>query len=258
MKVLAGDEAFYFKHNGDSLEGMILTQVDDFFLAGKSDFIEAMTKKIQENLTISKIEKDKFRFNGIDFLKTDKGIEISMKDYAESIEEIKDIRKAKKEEPLTKIEMKLYRKMTGKINWLADNTRPDLAICALSMSRRNSKATIGDLKMVNHVVKRIKNKENKVVFTKVGKKEDFIIHGLGDASYKCDEKSIGGNLVLLGNMNNNDAVPLLWKTKTITQVCHSAKDAETRNVTKLVDDMIYLNAAIGATFVWQSNEQNSS
>merc|ERR1712105_388164 len=52
--------------------------------------------------------------------------------------------------------------------------------------------------------------------------------------------SIGGNIVLLGNKNNNIVAPLFWKAKTIPQVCHSAKDAETRNIVKLVDDSVYM------------------
>ena len=76
------------------------------------------------------------------------------------------------------------------------------------------------------------------------KKRDLKIYGLGDASYKCDSKSMGGNLILLGNNINEKVAPIYWKTKTIKQVCHSAKDAETRNSTKLVDDGVYLAKGI--------------
>ena len=44
-----------------------------------------------------------------------------MEDYASNIEEITDVRKGHKSDPLTKLELKLYRKMTGKISWLAEN-----------------------------------------------------------------------------------------------------------------------------------------
>ena len=41
---------------------------------------------------------------------------MSMKDYADSLGDIKEIRKVEdRKEPLTKLEMKEYRKMTGKI-----------------------------------------------------------------------------------------------------------------------------------------------
>ena len=51
-----------------------------------------------------------------------------MADYAGSMQEITELRRAKKDELLTKSELKLYRKFVGKLNWLAENTRPDLAI----------------------------------------------------------------------------------------------------------------------------------
>ena len=56
---------------------------------------------------------------------------------------------------LTKTENKLYRKFTGKISWLAANTRPDLAITALEMSKKNASAVIKDLKKVNKVIEKI-------------------------------------------------------------------------------------------------------
>ena len=62
---------------------------------------------------MSKIEEDCFRFTGLDMKKVDDGIKVSMKDYADSLEDIKEIRKVEdRNEPLTKLE---YSKMTGKI-----------------------------------------------------------------------------------------------------------------------------------------------
>ena len=65
---------------------------------------------------------------------------------AQSLEEIKEIRREKKVIPLTKFEMKLFRKYVGKLNWLAENTRPDLSVWALNPSKSNANATVGDLK----------------------------------------------------------------------------------------------------------------
>ena len=52
----------------------------------RHDFTKDITSKIEESLTVSKKEKDSFRFTGIDVLKTDQGITISMNDYANSLE----------------------------------------------------------------------------------------------------------------------------------------------------------------------------
>ena len=241
LRTLPGDEAFYYKHEGGRLVGMIITHVDDFQIAGYDDFIQSILSKLKNTLTISKVERDKFRFTGIDVQKVSGGIILSMEDYAESIEEIKEIRKVKKDEPLTKTEMKLFRKYVGNLNWLAENTRPDLAIWALNLSKRNSSANIGDLKRVNQIVKKIRSRQSKVNFTVVGKREDLVIHAVGDASYKCDAPSVGGNLMMLGNRNTNIVSPIYWKSKQIPKVCHSAKDAETRNIMTNVDTAVYLS-----------------
>ncbi len=41
LSILDGDEGFYFRHNEDgNLEGMVLSHVDDFILAGIEKFLE--------------------------------------------------------------------------------------------------------------------------------------------------------------------------------------------------------------------------
>ena len=45
-------------------------------------------------------------------------IEIEMADYVDSLRDIKEIRKAKEDDDLTKQEIKEYRKVTGKLSWL--------------------------------------------------------------------------------------------------------------------------------------------
>ena len=83
-------------------------------------------------------EKDIFRFKGLDVLVVSDGIEIWMEDYSQSLKDIIDIRKADdRNEEFSKLEMKLYRKMTGKIAWLANSTRPDLCYLAMQMSKKN-------------------------------------------------------------------------------------------------------------------------
>ena len=82
LKSLPGDEAFFYKNEGEKLLGMIMCHVDDFSLSGKQNFIDEMIKNIQEILTVSKVEKSKFRFTGVDVEKVKNGIAISMEDYA--------------------------------------------------------------------------------------------------------------------------------------------------------------------------------
>ena len=159
-----------------------------------------------------------------------------MEDYANSMSHVEEIRDAKGDDLLTRTELLLYRKMTGKISWLASNTRPDLAVTALLMSKKNSNATIKDLKKVNKVIDKIRAKPNKVEFVKIGNREFLSMSGITDATHRMDDKSISGSLVLLGSTEQLTVVPLFWKSKTIQKVCHSAKAAETRSMLKLMED----------------------
>ena len=167
-----------------------------------------------------------------------------MENNAKNMEEITDIRKGKKSEPLTKVEMKLYRKFNGKLSWLAENCRPDLCFTALEMSRKNGRATLDDLKNINKTIKKVKGRSSRILLGKVGEPDDLIVYAIGDAAYKSDEKAVGGELVLLGNKKSDKAIAIYWKSKTVRQVCHSAKDAETRNIVKLVDTSRFMTNQI--------------
>ena len=62
---------------------------------------------------------------------------------AKSLEKIK-IRKGMPDDPLTEVEMKMYRKYVGKLLWLASNTRLDLAIHVLNSTRKQKNTVLKD------------------------------------------------------------------------------------------------------------------
>ena len=184
LRTVPGDEAFYFENRENKLIGFVLSHVDDFTVAGTDEFIEKIVSGISRKFTVSKIERGKFRFTGLD-VDVDKGkIGVSMEDYAESVEPLKEIRKANRDEKLTKIEMQEYRKYTGKISWLSQGTRPDLGFTALQMAKRNNNATIADLRGIERVIEKIKKEENRIVYREIGEKEEVQLIGIVDASYK--------------------------------------------------------------------------
>ena len=96
LKTLPGDEEFFYKNINGNLSGMIITHVDDFQIAGTEDFITNILKKLNSSLTVSKTERDSYRFTGKDVRKVNSGIELSMEDYAASVENIREIRNEKK------------------------------------------------------------------------------------------------------------------------------------------------------------------
>ena len=105
----------YFKRNKEGdLEGLISTHVDDFILAGTEKSVEEIISKIVQKLEISKLEDNEFRFTGMDVKKDGDVMVVSMEDYTKSLEKI-EIRKGIPDDPLTEIEMKMYRKYVAKL-----------------------------------------------------------------------------------------------------------------------------------------------
>ena len=154
------------------------------------------------------------------------------------MKDIAEIRKTDdRAEPLSQLEMNLYRKYTGKIAWLANSTRPDLCYLALQMSKKNQGATISDLRDVKHVLKKVREKRV-VKYEHLGDADDLVIIRIGDASYKQDEKAVGGIFLFLATSSLTHATPIFWKAKQIDRVCHISKDAETINLLKMLDDAV--------------------
>ena len=66
LKTLPGDDAFHYEHRDGKLIGLNLSDVDDFTIAGDTDFVKRIVTGIKERFTVSKVEEDKFRFTGLD------------------------------------------------------------------------------------------------------------------------------------------------------------------------------------------------
>ena len=64
--------------------------------------------------------------------------------------------------------------------------------------------------------------------------------GIVDASYKSDEKSVGGMLLMIADKQMTKVSLVMWKSKQIDRVCHSSKDAETLVLSKILDEVAYL------------------
>ena len=89
-------------------------------------------------------------------------------------------------------------------------------------------------------VEKVRAQKSEVFYGRVGDKENLQIIGVVDASYKSDEKSIGGMLIMLVDERMTVASPIMWKSKQIERVCHSSKDAETLAMSKLLDEVVYI------------------
>ena len=88
-------------------------------------------------------------------------------------------------------------------------------------------------------MKKAKERSSKLKFSRIGPEEDLVILGIGDHSFKSEEKAVGGVLLFLSNSSMTKVVPIYWKSKTISRVCYSSKDTEMINMAKMMEDAIF-------------------
>ena len=108
------------------------------------------------------------------------------------------------------------------------------------MAKRQKKTVIKYLREVNRVLKKVRDKESKVVFTKIGEKEELCVMGVRDASYHHHDRSVAREMIMLGNQRTGKAAPMYWRSGVIRKVCVSPKAAETRALLRLMDDSVHM------------------
>ena len=244
MESIVGDNAvFYYRENGKT-QGIINVHVDDFITMGTENFYKNVVDKLKNMFKFSKIERGEngFRFTGVDIKTTSDGITMNQDVYASCIQEL-EIPKGKNSDLLNKEQFKQFRGLTGKLIWLSEQTRPDLSFPSLEMSCKNRTATIQDMKDANKIVKQAKSETSQIKFGRIGKFENLKILAFSDAAHlNADNKCRGtsGRIIYLSNADETKVSPLAWKSKTIPQVCKSAKAAETRALDICADEAIFI------------------
>ena len=95
---------------------------------------------------------------------SDEGIKTK---YMDSLEEIVIDKKGDPKRELTNEEFKKLRKATGKLSWLAETSRSDLAYNVLEMSNKNKNVNVEDVKEMNKIIRKAKQEPSEVLFSRI-------------------------------------------------------------------------------------------
>ena len=126
-------------------------------------------------------------------------------------------------------------------NW--HGLRPDMANDTLDLAGYGKNATVKNLRLLEKVVKKAKKTSVEVKYSRIGSLDNLKILAISDGGLNRREdrtQSIMGEIIFLSSLDDKKVSPLLWKSKSIRQVCKSAKTAETRSCEKTLEDAVYL------------------
>ena len=153
------DDAIFYYHKNNNLEGIISTHVDDVFWGGTQAFQENVIGCITNIFRINKESQHSFVYLGLSLKQNEYDIELNQDNYISEMSpvEIQNERSRSTDDALNEDERKQLRTTIGQLNWVANQTRPDIAYEACQASISFKDARVKDVKKVNKVIRKLKN-----------------------------------------------------------------------------------------------------
>ena len=144
-----------------------------------------------------------------------------------------------------------YRAVVGRIDYVTNSSRPDLAYDYLVLSMKLGNATVRDMRLACRTIKRVKCDGTQMKFVQLGPMKDWTLYGFGDAGFKSlpdKTSSCGGQVILLCNKERGLACVLDWKTKKLKRVVSSSTAAEALAANDTLDMLVYLHSVLSELF----------
>ena len=101
---------------------------------------------VGKEFMIGRMDEGAFSYIGLNIETNPEGITLDQIDFIEKRLKTAKLRGGENSRLLDKDETQLLRRLTGKINWAATQTRPDVAYTVVELSMNFKKACLEDLK----------------------------------------------------------------------------------------------------------------
>mgnify|MGYP001297108246 FL=1 len=234
---LQSDPAIFYYHHPDNktLEGLVGWHVDDLNGGGSSYFYNHVMKPLMEKFSFGSMATDNFRCLGWNIRHEDGAIFISQKDYVDAKIELLDLDKGDctSKDLVREDFIAIVRGLIGKLRWLTDQTRIDLAFENLLLSMSAHKPTWGDVALINKLVNRVKNLEVEIKYSKLQGDQWYVTvfadASKGNLSADKSESAIAYIVFLSDGYRENQkrkCCLLTWSARKAKRVVTSTYDAE--------------------------------
>ena len=247
------DNCLFLVINKDNqLFGLLATHADDILVSAPTPVRKALEQALSGVFPIDAWEEAStgLEYCGVTVKQEKNQVTLSQEHYVNTRLQTVDIPKGVlPEDPADEVAKMDNQSTIGALSWLASQTRPDIQV-GVSMAQRKQKSpTYEDIKATNHVVRMAqKEKEEKLVYDKLGNWNDLVIIVYHDAAWAnvtneydhqdYDETKdtgiysqmgyvvvIAHKEVLLGKPGKG--IVATWKSHACQRVCRSTFASET-------------------------------
>src|SRR5215469_9827209 len=217
------DENIFFWRE-EELKGVMCIHVDDFCYGGEESFMNGVVKRIKDRLEVGSEGEKKFLFLGVNLEDDGENIKIDQLNYINRVDN-GDKKRFKGNRSLEEEEMTMYRSILGKLNWMCQHTRPDIAFEVSKLSQENRGTTSDNMRKVISIVERIKSEELRINLGKM--KGDYReIEVFVDASLENRKEKQTQVGYIVSITDGKRRCPIYWKSKIARRVVTSTLDAE--------------------------------
>ena len=229
-KVSSFDNAlFNWRDCSGNLIGVLASHVDDFVFAGTKDFHINVIAKLMSTFKVSKSCNGSFKYLGITVKQNAGVVQVDQDLYVPSIHCV-DIERGSDglNGLMTPREKSDLKRLSGQMNWVTSQSRPDLCFETCVMSNVSKHSTKKMLHDANKAVKRLQSSKVQVNFPYLGRPDKLKVVVYSDATYGslADGSSQGAHLVFVQGENGNVA-PISWQSKKLNRVTKSPLASET-------------------------------
>ena len=242
------DPALFFVKRSGRLIGVVASHIDDFLHAGEPEFETEIMERLRERFLAGRIEDADFSYVGFQIVQDKDGIVLDMKNYVDSFEcvPISPQRASLKLEALSSEECTQLRSIVGRLNWVVQGSRPDLAFEMIDLSTRFKKANVTDLLRAHKAVRKLKSEASCLRVVDLGDFIDWRLLVFSDAALanlSDGVSSTSAHIVLLLGRDSR-CCPLSWQANKIKRVVRSTIAAEALSLLEAIEDAIFQRSQI--------------
>lgn len=223
------DKALFYWLNDGAVGGVIAVHVDDFIFGGLPLFHENVISNIHTEFQVGSEENLSFKYIGIEVKQSSSSIQLSMPNYTSSLVEFNTSGTFAKNrsEKLSKDQALLLKKVSGQLNWLVTQCRPDIAYQNCVIGNSLQSPCVKDLAYANKVIRTIKGSSSCLLFRAGLNLAQCYIVSFCDASFGSlpNGGSQGAFITFLADLEGNYC-PLAWQSRRIRRVVKSTLAAE--------------------------------
>ena len=249
------DQALFVWYNtvGDC-DGIMAIHVDDFIYGGTSSFINNTVSHLRTLFKVGLEESGGMKYLGISISQHATGIQLSTDAYCSSLNEILDVG-TDKDRRLNEAETRTLRHVSGQLNWVTTQTRPDVAYDNCIVGNSITKATVRDVTIANKAIRKAKARLVSLNYSVDFDLKSIRIIGYTDASFGnlSDGGSQGAFIIFLIDSSGR-ASPVTWQSRRIRRAANSTLAAECIAAVEAAEACIHLQTLL-KEILHQSNAE---